>query len=305
MKSRTTLLACCLVTLTAFGAQAAPRIGQSVEDFVLRSHRGRQWSLSEFSEKKIVVVAFLGTECPLAKLYGPRLAELHEQFAEKGVAFIGINANTQDTMTELTAYADRYKISFPLLKDASNRVADAMEAKRTPEVFVLDRDRKIRYHGRIDDQYGVGFARENAVRQDLLMAIQQLLAGEEVTVPETEVIGCHIGRVSNVEPTGEVTYAKHIARIFSKRCVECHREDEIAPFPLATYDDVVGWGDTIAEVISDNRMPPWFANPEHGKFRNDARLTNEEKVLVFRWIENGMPEGDPSALPPPRQFVKG
>ena len=70
---------------------AASPVGGQVEDFTLRSHRGREFSLSDFSEDKLVVVAFLGTECPLAKLYGPRLAELSDQFKQKSVAFIGIN----------------------------------------------------------------------------------------------------------------------------------------------------------------------------------------------------------------------
>jgi hypothetical protein len=54
---------------------------------------------------------------------------------------------------------------------------------------------------------------------------------------------------------------------------------------------LIGWEDTIVEVIQDRRMPPWFANPAHGEFRNDARLSEQEKQLIFKWVENGMPEG--------------
>jgi hypothetical protein len=102
-----------------------------------------------------------------------------------------------------------------------------------------------------------------------------------------------------------VTYCKDIAPILNRRCVECHREGEIAPFPLVRYEDVLVWEDTIIEVISANRMPPWFANPEHGKFKNDARLSDAEKELIKRWVQNGSPKGDDADLPAPPEFVEG
>ena len=281
------------------------KIGKVVEDFTLQSHRGRKWALSDFQDKRAVVIVFLGTECPLAKLYGPRLAELQSEFGDAGLAIVGINSNTQDSMTELTAYAERHKLSFPLLKDVGNRVADALGAERTPEVFLLDQQRKVRYHGRIDDQYGVGYARDKLSRRDLALAVEQLLAGKPVARPETEAVGCVIGRVKQIEPTGDVTYCDQIVRILNQHCVECHRPGEIAPFTLTDYDDIVGWEDTILEVIADNRMPPWFANPQHGQFANDARLSAEDKRLIRTWVANGMPKGDPSQQPPAPEFVQG
>ncbi len=302
----TRLLLCLVavaITVPVLGAESAP--AKSVEDFKLRSHLGREWSLSDFADKKVVVITFLGTECPLAKLYGPRLTELQQQFADQSVAFIGINSNTQDSNTELSNYAERYKIRFPLLKDVGNHVADAMQAERTPEVFVLDEDRKVRYHGRIDNQYGVGVSRDTVQRHHVAVAVEELLAGKPVSLPKTKPVGCYIGRVKKSKPTGDVTYSNHIAAIFNKRCVECHRDGEIAPFPLTSYDDVIGWEETIVEVIEDQRMPPWFANPAHGEFRNDARLSEEEKSLIYKWVKNGMPEGDPAELPAPPKFTKG
>ena len=191
------------------------------------------------------------------------------------------------------------------MKDVGNRVADQLGARRTPEVFLLDAKRTIRYHGRIDDQYLVGLSRDNPKRRDLAEAIGELLADQPVSVPTTEVLGCHIGRISKIEPSGNVTYANQISRIFNKRCVECHRDGEIAPFSLTSYDEIMGWEDTIVEVIEDKRMPPWFANPNHGKFHNDARLSPEEKELVYQWVENGMPKGDKKDLPEPPTFIEG
>ena len=102
-----------------------------------------------------------------------------------------------------------------MLKDAGNKVADQFGAERTPEVFVLDKDRVVRYHGRVDDQYGftdgVGYQRPEATRDDLAEAINELVAGKEVSVPATEVVGCKIGRVRQPAADATVTYSKQIA----------------------------------------------------------------------------------------------
>ncbi len=286
--------------------EAAPVDFQKVmNDFQLSNNYGKSIALRDFSDKPIVVLAFLGTECPLAKLYGPRLSELQDRFADQGVVVLGINSNKQDSLTELTAYVHRSKINFPMLKDVGNKLADAVGATRTPEVFVLDSNRQVRYHGRIDDQYGVGVARPQAERADLAVAIEELLSGASVTQATTVAVGCYIGRVKKMEAAGQVTFNKHIASILNARCVECHRAGEIGPFTLTSYQDVLGWEDTILEVIADNRMPPWNANPEYGHFKNDARLSEPEIDLLKSWIASGMPEGDAADLPEPPKFVEG
>ena len=152
--------------------RAAEPANEPIENFTLQDPQGGQHSLADYSDKS-VVVAFLGVECPLAKLYGPRLADLAESFP--GVAFLGINSNTQDSITELAAYARVHKLNFPLLKDPGNRVADLFGAERTPEVFVLDAARRVRYRGRIDDQYDVGQARDKPTINDLIGSIKIML----------------------------------------------------------------------------------------------------------------------------------
>ncbi len=292
-------LACSAASLQAL------EIGALAPPISLQTHRGVRVTLSDFADKPAIVVAFLGTECPLAKLYGPRLQAIQQRFEKSGVAFLGVNSNTQDSLSEIGAYISKHSITFPIVKDAGNRVADLYGAERTPEVFVLDAQLRVRYHGRIDDQYGVGVARDKPIREDLVIAIDELVAGKAVSNPKTESVGCHIGRVSKLEPIGDITYSNQISRIFNRRCVECHRAGELAPFTLTKFSDVIGWEDTILEVITNKRMPPWNANPAHGKFANDARLTDQERDLIIGWIDNGMPQGDPAQLPEPPQFVTG
>jgi peroxiredoxin len=286
-------------------AEATEVIGRDVENFTLRDHRGAERSLGEFSDAKLLVVAFLGAECPLANLYGSRLGQLQEEYKDKSVQFIGVNSNRQDSVADLKVYAERQKIDFPLLKDPANKVADAFGAERTPEVFVLDAARTIRYAGAIDDQYGVGVQRRKASQRYLAEAIDNLLADKPVATPTTASVGCQIGRLRESPPTGEITYAKDIAPIFNRRCVECHRDGEMAPFSLMSYDDVLGWEDTIVEVITAGRMPPWFADPQHGEFKNDSRLSDAEKELIHRWVKGGSPKGDEADLPEPPKFAEG
>ncbi len=293
------LMISAFLLLPPAAAMAEPSLGKTIQDFTLNDHLGTKYSLDDWSDKQVVVVVFLGTECPLAKLYGNRLRELAQRYKGKSVQFVGVNANRQDTLREIGHYVRLHKIDFPILKDAGNRVADIFSAKRTPEAFLLDKNRVIRYQGRIDDQYGVGYARASYDRQDLAVAIDEVLSGKTISKPYVEAVGCYIGRVKKQAPTGEITYSKQVARLMQKHCERCHRPGQIAPFSLTSYEDVVGWADTMREVIEDGRMPPWHANPKFGNFRNDARMTNKDRQTFYKWVENGLPQGDVADLPSP------
>tara|TARA_B100000809_G_scaffold220097_1_gene227646 strand:+ start:1336 stop:3351 length:2016 start_codon:yes stop_codon:yes gene_type:complete len=290
---------------TVPAADTSPRVGRQLEDFTLNDFLGTAHSLKDLNDSKLVVIAFLGTECPLARLYGPRLEELAAAYKESGITFLGVNSNRHDSITEIAAYARQHQITFPILKDTANKLADTLGADRTPEVFLLDHDRRVRYHGRIDDQYGVGYVREKVTRAYLTLAIDELLSGKPVSVPVTVATGCHIGRILKPDNSSSITYSEQVSRIFQKYCVECHRTGDIAPFSLTDYDEVVGWADTIAEVIQQQRMPPWHANPKYGHFLNQRLMTAGEKQLVYDWVSRGAPEGDPANLPAHRTFLEG
>ena len=102
-----------------------------------------------------------------------------------------------------------------------------------------------------------------------------------------------------------VTYSKHVASILNKRCVECHRPGEAAPMAFTSYKEVRPWAKAIREATSSRKMPPWLANPAHGKFSNDRRLSDDELETIGAWVAAGAPEGDPKDLPPTPTFVTG
>ncbi len=283
-----------------------PVLGQTVGDFAAKDSLGKEWHSTDFASSKVLVIAVLGTECPLAQLYAPRLQSLSDEYDTKNVAFIGIAPNRQDSITELAAYVRRQGVKFPLLKDLNNIIADQLGAERTPEVFVLDAKRVIRYHGRIDDQYAVGGRNKpTPTQEELKSAIDDVLADRAVAVASTPAVGCLIGRVRTPAADATVTYTSHIAKILNDRCVECHRPGEIAPFSLTEYDEVAGWADMIAEVTQERRMPPWHADPKFGHFGNENRLTDDELATIQAWVKAGAPQGDPQAKPPLPTFTTG
>lgn len=301
-----TLVSACTACMTAHVVAADTALSEPVvlEQLQLRDSYNRQLEWDEIREP-VVVLVFLGVECPLARLYSTKLNGLLERFPRDKVRVIAVDSNRQDTLTEIAAFKRQHGLKFDFYQDPENVVADAFQAQRTPEAVVLDKQRRIRYRGRIDDQYGVGIQRKRPSREDLVEAVNSLVQGKPVEVSQTEPVGCLIGRVTKSEPSGEITYARQIAPILNRRCVECHRDGEIAPFSLQTYEDTVGWGPMMAEVIQEGRMPPWNANPKYGHFRNDARLSSEERQLLLSWIADGAPSGDLDQTPKPPQFVTG
>jgi peroxiredoxin len=192
-----------LLLLTALAGGAAPSgrdlvppaIGVKVADVAMQDVSGQRRTLGEFKTKKAIVAVFVGTECPIANLYFPSLAEMQKHYAAKGVQFLAINSNVQDSLADVVAHANERKLPFPVLKDADQSAADAFGARRTPEVFLLDGSRTIRYRGRIDDQYGYTYRRGTPTHTELKDALEELLAGKPVTTPESECQGCLIGRL--------------------------------------------------------------------------------------------------------------
>ncbi|MBV8881464.1 MAG: hypothetical protein JO332_15975, partial [Planctomycetaceae bacterium] len=102
--------------------------------------------------------------------------------------------------------------------------------------------------------------------------------------------------------TGEVTYSKQIARILNDNCVTCHRQGQVAPFSLETYEKSKAWSQEIMNTTRQRSMPPWKPVTNHGFYYNERRLTDEDLALLEKWHQGGAPEGDPKDAPPAPQF---
>jgi peroxiredoxin len=302
---------CALLTLGALGLkqaaadEASAKVGSRVGDFSLPDTTGKTVSLDDLKDKKAVVVIFVGTECPINNAYLVPLGKMYKEYASRGVEFLAINSNSQDTAERVAEHARDNAVPFPVLKDTASKVADQFGAQRTPEAFVLDSEHCIRYRGRIDDQIGIGYKRPAPTTHEMVDAIDAVLAGKAVATPVTTAVGCIIARQSSVKGEGPVTYTKQVARIMQAKCQVCHRPGEVGPMSLLTYKDAVAWAGTIREVLQDNRMPPWHADPRYGEFANDRRLSATDREALLTWLDHGTPKGDDKDMPAPRQFTKG
>ncbi len=279
-------------------AKATVPIGTKIAPFQLKDIRYLPRSLNELGEAKYYVLTFLTTSCPVAQRSVPTLLRLNQEFRSQGVRFVAVNVGVEDTIRDMAKQALDYQIDIPMLKDFGGVVAQKLGVTRTPEVVILDEHRVLRYRGRIDDRYRLGGFRSEPTRSDLKEALIDLLAGTDVRVSETPVDGCLITFLEQPLPKKEITYAEHVAPILRKHCVECHRPETAAPFALLTYEQAASRANTLAEVVKEERMPPWYASPAHGQFVNYRGLSDKEKQQIIDWVRQGKPVGDLAKLPP-------
>jgi thiol-disulfide isomerase/thioredoxin/mono/diheme cytochrome c family protein len=305
MKANVCLVSAALALATLSSLEAGEKkvlIGSAVDQFTFTDIHYLPRTFSDLGEAKAYVIVFTTTACPLAQRYLPRLQELSSEYGAKGVRFLSLNVGPEDSVKEIAYQAIEQKVEFPFGKDFNGQCARALGASRTPEVVVLDASRKIRYRGRIDNQYRLGGVKPSADRQDLKEAIDDVLAGRKVRVKETPVDGCVITFPATPTADPSLTYAKDVAPIINKHCVECHRPGTEAPFTLLSYEKVAAKAGTIAEVVEEQRMPPWFAHPGFGRFINDRSLTPEERSTLIQWARGGRAPGDLAQAPKPPQF---
>ena len=279
-------------------------VGRLVPHLVLNDPTGTPRSLADLRNKRAVVLVFLSTGCPVGNRYIPVLNELQQRYADQQVEIVGIYPHRSDTPERIAQHVAEFKIAFPVVADPDQAASDAVSAERTPEAFVLDARRTIRYRGRIDDRYGYDHQRASATREDLVAAIDAVLAGKPVEVALTRAEGCAIThrRQSQQRP---LNYAEHVAGIVQEKCANCHRPGESAPFSLLSVDDVRDSAEMIRQVVLERRMPPWHADPRYGKFANDRSLSQEQVDTLVDWIDQGMQPGDASKQPAPPEFVEG
>ncbi len=281
-------------------AQESPsiRIGSPAPRLAFKDIRYLPRRLDDLPNKKATVLVFTSIGCPLVERYMPALKRLDTEYRDRGVQFVAVNVGAGDSIREMAEQAIRFEAEFPFVKDFDAAAARSLGVTRTPEVVVLDEGRVVRYRGRIDDQYRLGGTQPAATRLDLKDAIDAVLAGRDVAVPETPVDGCLITRPQRTTSPSAPTYADHIAPIVRRHCVGCHRPGTAAPFSLTSYSAIASRADMIAEVVAEQRMPPWYGSDAHGEFVNRRGLTDDERAAVVEWAQSGKARGDESKLPP-------
>jgi len=169
---------------------APPAIGSTIEEFTLPDVDGAEHSLKSLAGKNGTVLISIAVQCPVSNAYNERMAQLAADYKAKGINVIGINANVSEDAVAVKAHAQEHKLSFPILKDPGDKIADKLGASVTPEAYFLDANNKLLYHGRIDN------ARNPAQLEtsDLRNALDAALSGKPIEKTEARAFGCTIKR---------------------------------------------------------------------------------------------------------------
>lgn len=169
------------------------KLGDSCPDFDLPGTDGKNHALADMKGELLLVIVSCN-HCPYVVAYEERMASLARDYAPKGVDTIAVNANDaarypDDAMSEMIVRAKERGFEFPYVRDDSQNVVRALGARFTPEVFLFDRARKLRYHGRIDDNHRDA---RSVKSHDLRNALDALLIGKNPPVEETSAVGCSV-----------------------------------------------------------------------------------------------------------------
>jgi peroxiredoxin len=184
-----------IITLKAQSTTSAySSIGKPAPDFTLTDLKGQSHSLKDY-RGKVVVLGFISTTCPISNDYNARIRAIAEDYGKQNVVFLGVNSNFNEPVAGIKAHAAKNNLTFTILKDEGNKVADAYGAQRTPEIFLIDNEGVLRYHGRIDNSREV----RRVNRQDLRAALNELIEGKAVSVTEGKAFGCPIKRAQDAK----------------------------------------------------------------------------------------------------------
>jgi alkyl hydroperoxide reductase subunit AhpC len=266
---------------------------------------GKAYSAQDIAAHKASVFLFVSGQCPVSNIYMPRMNALAAVYGARDVQVFAVYSDRQESALDITRHAREHGLTFPVVKDGSNVLADRLGAKMTPEAIVVDANGAVRYRGRIDD---------NAVAtrvtvHDLGVALDAVLTGKPVAHPDMLAVGCAIRRAAApaLAKAGVPTYARDVAPILRAKCEGCHRPGEVAPFSLQTYAQASAWSVDIKRFTAGGQMPPWKPTPSFGEFKDaDVHtLTASERNVIAKWADNGAPLGDQKQMPPPRRFVQG
>jgi peroxiredoxin len=169
---------------------AAPAIGATIVDFTLPDADGKTHSLASLKGTKGTVLIFVAVQCPVSNAYNERMEKLAQDYKARGINVVGINANSTESAADVRKHAAEKSLTFPILKDDGNKIADSLGATRTPEAYFLDAGNKLVYHGRIDNSRDMSQVNSNELRE----ALDLTLAGKPVAKTTANAFGCSIKR---------------------------------------------------------------------------------------------------------------
>ena len=282
-----------LLLLATSASASLTQASQRVDNFVLLDHLGKGHELYYNGGAKAVVIMIQGNGCPIVRNALPAFKALRDEYQDKGVRFLMLNANLQDNRASIAREAAEWSIDVPILDDTTQLIGESLNLVRTGEVLVIEpKTWQVAYRGPLNDRLDYERQKAEAKHHYVRDAVNELLAGKPVSVSSADAIGCLINFPDRKTDHAQISYSKTVAPILEQKCAVCHRPGGIGPWAMTSYDMIRGFAPMIREVIRTKRMPPWHADPHTGSWKGDRSLTKAETQTLVRWIEAGAPRGD-------------
>jgi peroxiredoxin len=272
------------LALAAFAAPAADTPNatpQHVDDFQLTDHTRLAQHLYYFNYTPAIVVMTRTNGSALSRDDSQALEKLNAAYKDKGVVVWAMDSTLADSRDAVAAEAAKQNLTVPILMDEQQLVGEQLGVKREGEVFVINpKTWTVAYRGPMD-----GHASQ---------AVDALLAGKPEMLRVSDTAGKAIAfpAKDHAADFANISYSKDIAPILQEKCVSCHVNGGIGPFAMNSYAIVKGFAPMIRETVRTRRMPPYFADPHIGTFKNDQGMTADQTKLLVHWIEAGAPRGE-------------
>ena len=287
MKPMFAMAAVAAAGVVAFGLgaggplRAADVAPQRVDDFQLTDHTRLAHQLYYYGYAPAIVLMTRENGSGVSRARSADLQKIAAGYQARGVLFFLLDSSLADTRDAAAAAAAKEALSLPILMDEQQLVGEQLGVKREGEVFVIDpKTWTVAYRGPVPNT---------------IAALDAVLAGRAVAQPRIELAE---GRTlsfpeqARAAEFARISYAQEIAPILQAKCVSCHLSGGIGPFAMDSYEIVKGFSPMIRETIRTRRMPPYFADPHIGAFKNDQGLTPAETKTIVHWIEAGAPRGE-------------
>lgn len=259
--------------------KAASLVGEKVDNFLLVDQTGIAHSLKyDKTAPAVVLVSQVNGDAGSRKA-AAELATLQAKYPK--VVFKMINSSPADDRDSIAAEAKAQNISLPILDDEFQLIGDSLGVTYAGEAFAIDpKTWKVAYHGPVEAK--------------LDAALGEMTAAKPVTVAEVSGKGTAIDFSDRAHKAefANISYAKDVAPILMKRCVDCHQPGGIAPWQMTSYEVVKGMAPMMREAIRTDRMPPYDVDRHVNDYANDENLTEQETKTLVHWIEAGTPRGE-------------
>jgi len=288
MKTMMTLARAFLAILVVLPVGLHAQQAERISDFALISHDGKYYQLSREVQQEALVLVVLDDSRD-SRRAAADLTDLSEQFADRNVGFFMIDSSGETDKAIIAETAADADASVPVLVDDTQLVAKELGLTRAAETVIIDpANKEIVFRGALNNRLAEGSRARRASDHYVADALNQFLAGEQISTPMLSSKGAEIDFSRRSSLANSISYAEDIVPILEERCVSCHQEGGIAPFAMTSHQMVRGWSPMIREVLYTKRMPPGQIDPDFvDDFYNVARITPEETQKLVTWIDEG------------------